>query len=140
MNITHLVKNAHVVSIGLFVISLPQTCFICGDASDNSFIVLLVGWMGVPIGGANLVWLANPLLAISWILFSRHHYSKAALTAGIATITAFSFLFFHMLAIDEGGSLNHINSVQLGYWFWLSSCFIIFIGSAFCCLRGIKGK
>ena len=131
MDKKHLLKNPHIVSIGLLIASFPFDCFACEHSSVNSFTVLLVGWMGMFKGGANSTWLANPLLAMSWLFFEFRYYFISAFTGFLASIIAFSFLFCQMVVIDEGGAAYHISSVQIGYWLWLLSCITIFAGGIY---------
>ena len=129
MDRKYLINNMHLVSMAMFAASLPFGCFTCGDASINSLMVLLVGWMGMFKGGANSTWIANPLLAMSWLFFALRSYVTASVVSLLASALAFSFLFCHGVATDEGGADHPIVSYQIGYWLWLLSCLIMFAGS-----------
>ncbi|PZP52549.1 MAG: hypothetical protein DI598_00500 [Pseudopedobacter saltans] len=74
--------------------------------------------MGLLYGTPGLVWMANPLLLLSWIFNKK----KIALIFGIlAIIAALSFLFIKRMIADEAGHYSSIDQHYLGYWLWLSS-------------------
>jgi hypothetical protein len=129
MDRKYLINNLHLVSIAMFAASLPFGCFTCGNSPISSLMVLLVGWMGMFKGGANSTWIANPLLAISWLFFTLRSYLVASVFSLLATILAFFFLFCHGVATDEGGAEHPVVSYLIGYWLWLLSCLIMFAGS-----------
>lgn len=115
-------------SILTFGMSLFQNCF-CTNDCQNSFSVLIFGILGVIVGGANLWWLANPLLLVSWISFYLN--TKVSFVVSlIAYVLSLTFLFATEVAIDEAGTPRQIKSLELGYWLWLSSSFIILIGNS----------
>ena len=126
-NITFLFT--HHISITLFIISLPfNACLIEGN-SANSFMLLISGWVGIIVGGANMVWLANPLVFISWILSTYRCYTFAAIFGFAASGFAFSFLFFHGLMTGEDMAIRPITSYLPGYWLWLLSCMSAFLSN-----------
>lgn len=116
-------------SILIFGISLFQNCF-CTSQCVNSFLALLFGFFGITTGGiANLCWIANPLLIMSWKTFYKD--TKSSLTFSLfASVISFMFLFATEVAVDEAGSPRKIDSLEIGYWLWLSSIFIISIGNS----------
>jgi hypothetical protein len=84
-------------------------------------MLLLFGWLGIVTTGWGIVWLANPLLFISWISFYRG--KKKALPFSImAAVLAASFLFF------KAKNKNTIIILGAGYWLWLASCIVCFAG------------
>ncbi len=116
-------------SILIFGISLFQDCF-CTIGCVNSFLALLFGFFGITTGGiANLCWLANPLLFMSWKVFYKDTKSSFIFSL-LASVISFMFLFATEVAVDEGGSPRQIDSLEIGYWLWLSSIFIISIGNS----------
>ena len=129
MDRKYLIKNVHLVSIAMFATSLLFGCFTCGNSSISSLMVLLVGWMGMFRGGANSTWIANPLLAISWLFLALRSHLTASVLSLLASSLAFSFLLFHGVSTDEGCADHPITSYQIGYWLWLLSCVTMFAGS-----------
>ena len=92
---------------------------------------LSVGWLGVfMLHLPAMVWLANPILILSWVVNKRHKKASLLLSS-ISLITMLSFLFFDEIILNESGALSRITSYGLGYWLWVSSAFIMVIGNAF---------
>ena len=115
-------------SIIVFAISLFQDCF-CTNDCINSFSVLITGIFGIIVGGANLCWLANPLLLVSWIFF--YFNTKVSFVFSlIASLISFMFIFSTEVAIDEAGTPRQIENLEFGYWLWLFSMLIILIGNS----------
>jgi hypothetical protein len=77
---------------------------------------------------ASLTWLANPLLLISWILIYKGR--KISWLFGLlAVLVSGSFLKAGVIIENEAGHVNPIIRIGPGYWLWLSSCLLTFIGS-----------
>lgn len=115
-------------SIIVFGISLFQDCF-CTNDCVNSFSALITGIFGIIVGGANLCWLANPLLLVSWIFF--FFKTKVSFVFSlIAFLISFMFIFSTEVAIDEAGTPRQIQNLESGYWLWLFSMLIILIGNS----------
>jgi hypothetical protein len=114
-------------SILIYGISLFQDCF-CTSHCINSFFALLFGFLPVATTIANLSWLANPLLFVSWILFYKNIKSSFIFSL-LASVISFMFIFTTEVAVDEGGSAWGIQSLEIGYWLWLSSIIIISMGN-----------
>jgi len=115
-------------SILTFGISLFQNCF-CTNDCQNSFSVLIFGILSVVGGGINLCSLANPLLLASWTSFYLN--TKVSFVASLAACAlSLTFLFATKVAIHEAGTPRQIKKLELGYWLWLSSSFIILIGNS----------
>ena len=60
-----------IFSIGIFIFSLSQKTYCTIDNYGDfksGFVLLIVGWIGLFIGGAGICWIANPLLILSWML------------------------------------------------------------------------
>lgn len=115
-------------SILIFGISLFQNCF-CTGHCVNSFFALLFGFLPLKTTIANLCWLANPLLFMSWIVFYKNPKSSLIFSL-LASSFSFMFIFTNEVAVNEGGSPQQIESLEIGYWLWLSSIFIISIGNS----------
>jgi hypothetical protein len=80
------------------------------------------------LGGAILTWLANPAILVSWLKFNKN--LKQSLIASLAaTLIALSFLLFNKIVDNEGGTYSKIISYKSGYWLWLLSCGVMFIGN-----------
>jgi hypothetical protein len=117
-----------IIGVGLFILSLFNTCFCTDNGCRTSIEALLIGWLAMLTGGASLTWIANPLIITSWILIAKN--KKIAWLFGLlATLTSISFLRFHTVIENEAGHYNAITKIGLGYWFWFSSCVTTFIGS-----------
>ena len=117
-----------IISILLYTASLTQDCFYAKENCYNSAFVLVVGWLSVPCLGANLAWLANPLLFISWLSFK--HSRKVSLILNVAAVCfAFLFLLFTKVTVGEDGGKDIIGEYKPGYWLWLSSCLVMLSGN-----------
>ena len=113
-----------VISFTLFVASLTQDGFyIAGDnprAWSSCFGLLLVGWMAVLDGV--WAWLANPALALTWLLMCIRRTRVIALGFGFAALgLALSFLRHPQILSDEGGGHSRITGYGVGYWLWIAS-------------------
>ncbi len=126
-----------ITGLGFFVISLFNISFCTPNGCRTQIETLLKGWLAILTGGAGLTWFANPLLIVSWILIAKN--KKAAWLVGLfATLVSISFLKFKVVIENEAGHYNPITKIGLGYWLWLSSCVITFIGSSI--IRVLKLK
>lgn len=120
------------ISLVLLILSLTQNAFYVTDMKESvgsfGLIAFLLGWLD--IFEAGISWLANPLLIISWIvlIFGRSKFSL--IISLLAVIFSLSFLFFKDIILNEG-TLDHgeIIAYGNGYWLWLSSCVINFLGN-----------
>ena len=121
-------RSIIILSVGLFLLSLTQKCFCTTNECSDSIAVFLVGWLGIPLGGASLAWLANPLLILSWYMTKRN--SRHSLTVSLlATLACFSFLLFDTVIVNEGGGSERVVSYKTGYWLWVSSAATMFVGN-----------
>jgi hypothetical protein len=78
----------------------------------------------------NISWYANPSLLISLLQLKRGNYKKALTYSSLSVLLALSFLLNERIIVNEGGGKSEIIAYGLGYWFWLSSLVINFIGIA----------
>ena len=115
------------LSLGIFLIALTQKCYCTTAQCGDSLAAFIVGIIGVFFGGAALTWLANPLLLFSWITVKLKP-TLSLIAALLATFVALSFLFFDEIIDNEGGTYNEIIEYKLGYWLWVSSSVVMFIG------------
>ncbi len=123
-----------ITSIALFLVSLTQKCYLTDFANDkgmSSLLALLTGWLGVIMShGPAISWLANPALAVSWILFSSN--SKYALLVSLVTLCLMvSFLFFKKVLVNEAGHYGTIIRYEPGYWLWLASAIVMIAGTIY---------
>lgn len=125
-----------IICLATLAISLTQVAFV-NEGSEG--IVSEKGWsyffMGsiVIIGGGTfewLIWLANPisLYAIILLLKNKKSTIKFSLTA---FLIALSFTTWQKILISESGKNGKIISLELGYYLWLSSIFLLLIGSIY---------
>jgi hypothetical protein len=119
-----------ILSCLLFIISLTQTAYITEPAdsiASHGFVALLTGWLNFM--GPGISWFANPLLIVSWILLFNNKIKLSLISSFIAILFCLSFLLFDKITLDEAVNYGEILGYGNGYWLWLASCFIVFIGS-----------
>jgi hypothetical protein len=116
------------VSIGFLISSFTQKCYCTTNLCADSLFVFLFGPFGFFMSWAGLTWLANPLLITSWVVVKRNP-RLSLITSLLASILALSFLLFTKVIDDEGGDLSQIISYKQGYWLWVLSSLIMFIGN-----------
>lgn len=118
-------------SVVLFLVSLTLNGYYTdGDKPDAwapCFGLLLVGWIGVferiP------AWLANPALAIAWVLMGLRRSGLAAFALTVASLgLALSFLYHQRIMTDEAGNYARITGYGAGYWLWIASMVVALIG------------
>lgn len=114
-------------SIGLLIIALTQKCYCTTSLCGDSIAVFLFGIFGVFFGGAALCWLANPLLILSWILIKNNKVSF--ILSILSVLIAISFMLFDEIIDDEAGHYRKIIGYELGYWLWLCSNAVMFLGN-----------
>ena len=126
-------------SILLFVASLTQIGFHVGRSHNPrdpalGVMILLVGWLGLMASmdnpfSAALAWLANPALAVTWILMFVGSSRRIALGCGLVSLLlSLSFLLHSEIMGDEAGNYYKITGYGVGYWLWLGSIVIAVIG------------
>ena len=115
------------ISVGLFVVSLFNVCFCTENGCSTGLGALTIGWMAALTVGAGLTWIANPLLIISWILITKN--KNAAWFFGLlSTLASVYFLRFKTIIVNEAGHESAITGIGLGFWLWLFSSIVAFIG------------
>lgn len=144
ININIVKKPFLIISILLYLISLTQDAFyvdnINHDAWSNSLVLLLVGWIGAIMGGyAALTWFANPLIFFSWLFFLKNVRVSFCLSL-CSFILSISFLFFDNVITSEAPTFSKITSYEIGYWIWLLSILLIFLGSSIILILENKNK
>ena len=129
-----------IISIGIFLLSLSQKTYCHNDncgGLGSGFFLLILGWFGLFVGGAGFCWIANPLLILSWILI-RVKIIASLILSGISTVIMISFLFFDKIMVDEAGHYGEITGYGLGYWLWMTSSLVTFVGSLLILLKTKK--
>lgn len=127
----NLKRPAIYLSVGLFIFSLIRPAFVFdggrGLESDQSFIYLLIGGIGLFGGGTSefLVWLANPFYFIALFLFAKDK-KVSILFILISGLLAISFARWKEILISESGSTAKIISFSSGYYLWVASIIILF--------------
>lgn len=117
------------VSVFIFIISLTQTAFCVADANETNwpaFLAFLTGWLG--IYGAGVSWAANPCLIFAWVKMVKRP-KQAAIASSMALLLALLFLAFKRIMIDEAGHMGDITGLASGYYLWVSSMFVSFVGA-----------
>lgn len=116
------------LSIGIYIVALTQKCYCTIASCGDSIMALIFGAIGAVFGGAALTWVANPLLLASWFLMKKN--LKLSLFFSLTSLLiSISFLFFKKVISDEAGNFSQIISYELGYWLWVLSSFVMFLGN-----------
>jgi cellulose synthase/poly-beta-1,6-N-acetylglucosamine synthase-like glycosyltransferase len=106
----------------LFLVSLTQNIVKTENGSEPSAILaLLLGWV------CPLIWIANPILFSSWISFKKQP-KNAIIGSFLSSLISLSFLGYKEIMINEAGHTDKIVSLSYGYWLWLFSSIVLFIG------------
>lgn len=118
------------LSFSLFFASLTQNAFFVGENEESvgsfGLIAFLLGWLN--LFGAGISWLANPLLSLSWATLMFGNLKKALIFSALALLFSLSFMLFGDIIANEGGGHKPITDYDIGYYLWLSSCGINFLG------------
>lgn len=117
------------LTLVLFTASLFLNTFYTIENTDSvgalGIFALLFGFFSM-----NISWYANPCLLISLLQLKRGKYKKAFIYSSLSVLLGLSFLFYTTIMVNEGGRKSEIVAYGIGYWFWLSSLVINFIGIA----------
>ena len=71
-----------------------------------------------------LIWLANPIYFIALLLLLKQKRLSIIFSI-LATVIAFSFATWNELLVSESGRMAKIESLGMGYVFWLLSFMIL---------------
>ncbi len=117
-----LARQGGLVSIALFLASLPLTGFVAGGDWPG-YGILLLGLLGAFSGEpANLIWFCNPLLFVAWPLLFTGQPRMALGFAGTALVGGLLFLACPRVLVSEAGGAGYeISSVGAGYGLWIAS-------------------
>lgn len=125
-------KQIFLVSVLLLVLSftMPTYCTHGDDCGSfgSGFLAFFFGIGSIFVGGAYLCWFANPFLIISWF-FIKPRPLVAVLSSATAITIGLLFMTYEEIIIIEAGHSATITGYDIGYWFWLSSMAVAFIGS-----------
>jgi hypothetical protein len=133
------------ISLALFSISLTQKGFSLGHSNPDSWpgwAIIVFGPMGLFSGlPANYVWLANPLLLVSWFGVVERRGIVMLAASLPSFMIAVSFLFCSRISVSDWGTVSAIDHPALGYWLWLTSiAWCIISGIIFMCCSAFKSK
>lgn len=120
------------VSLIIYIISLTQPAISSNELNDKTLsgiATLVMGGLSVLGGGFFewIIWLANPLYFLSIIFFIKYRNTAQVLSL-LSCILALSFVTWDKVLASESGRLAKIESLDIGYWLWLSSIVILTIG------------
>lgn len=118
------------ISIAFFLTALALPAVYRQKGSEiNGFSCFLLGWLD--LYGNGISWLANPPLLFSWIFLLFRKPKIAAVSGLISVGFALYYLTEKEITVYEMGSSYKylIISYGPGYYLWLVSCVIMFIGS-----------
>jgi len=100
----------------------------CSDYSGLD--VLMGGWLGVlTFNLANMAWLANPLLFLSWVFIKIKMPRTAIGLICAAILFGLLVIIFPGVETDESGTLRQIIRYGFGYYLWILSMFFSFFGA-----------
>tara|TARA_R110002012_G_scaffold320392_1_gene543860 strand:- start:15 stop:497 length:483 start_codon:yes stop_codon:yes gene_type:complete len=123
-------------SLLIYIISFTQNA-ISANGYDgikyySSLATFLSGGFGV-FGGAFyewLIWLANPIFFIAIYLFLKDK-KKSKILSFLAVTIGLIFTQWKEILANEGGTKIPIVSLDIGYWLWIISFVIFYIGTLF---------
>lgn len=124
------IKRIVTVSVILFIISLTLTAINYEDydglKSYSSISIFLFGSISFLGGGLFewFIWLANPIYFIALLLLLKQKRLSIIFSI-LATVIAFSFATWNELLVSESGRMAKIESLGMGYVFWLLSFMIL---------------
>ena len=122
-----------ILSLSIFFISLNKNAVIIdyqGIKTVPSLNYFFMGSIALFGGGIpeEIIWLANPLSLITIFLLLMNKKSSFKLSLS-ALILAISFSSWKELLGAESGTLAKIISLELGYYLWVLSIFILTVGT-----------
>ena len=120
------------VAVLLFLAAMPMESFCTpGSCSEwRSYALLFMGWLDLYAHPrAGYVWLANPALLTAWWALRKERKNVAMALGFAALVLSASFLGVPEVLVDEQRPPQPVVGYQLGYWLWLASCAVTFIGA-----------
>ncbi len=125
------------ISILIFLISLFFNAFTVEDfgiiknyASIEVFVIGPVSFIG---GGIfeSFIWTANIWYFITLFCVFKRYYWVSILSGLIACLISGTFMFYFEVLVAENGRMARINSLEAGYFLWLSSVLLIIFFSVY---------
>jgi hypothetical protein len=119
-----------ILSICLYVASLPCNCFyVDGKGNWAGCGLVVLGFLTFLDNSTNMIWCANPLVFLAWLLiFLRARWAAISIGA-IALLTGIAFLSCTKILVSESGTLSKLTGLDIGYWLWLASLACAFSGA-----------
>ncbi len=118
-------------SASLLLFSLTKNLFYITGMKESigsfGLTSFFLGWLN--LFGAGICWLANPFLILSWATLIAGSRKRALLFGGLSLFFSLLFLSMKNILANEGGGHSEIIAYDTGYWLWLSSCAVNFIGN-----------
>lgn len=126
------------LSVALYIACLFEDGFVCcsspsqgGTCGMSGIAALIWGAISFPTAfqyPAMVAWFANPILSYAWTCFLLGARTGAIVLALLAFALASSFMFVKTV---PGGTAqpSEITGVALGYWLWLASIVMTFLGA-----------
>jgi hypothetical protein len=118
-------KGFLILSFASFFISLWLPAFNFPDHKViYGILAALFGFLQVKTGPQ---WFANPLIAMVWTLIlspPSNGQKSRKLAIGLCSLClalGLSTLMLEGVVANEGGVLNEIESLGIGFWFWITS-------------------
>ncbi|CAL2103842.1 conserved membrane protein of unknown function [Tenacibaculum sp. 190130A14a] len=122
-----------VISLLLYMFSFSQNSIVVNGQGGykyfSSVSTFLSGAFGV-LGGAFhewLIWLTNPIYFITIYLFTKEN-KKSKILSLLIVMISLVFTQWKQILINEGGTKASIAYLDVGYWLWVSSFFILSTG------------
>jgi hypothetical protein len=116
-------RTLMLIAMVVYAACLPFDA-ICIDGNCSSWpawSLAAFGILGVLLSDPGIAWFANPILAFTWLSIFLN-WRWLAIAAGLgATALALSFLGHQTIIANEGGLVQKITGVRLGYWLWVAS-------------------
>lgn len=116
----------------LFVVAMPMDAFCTPDSCSEwpSYALLFMGYLDLYAHPrAGYVWLANPALLMAWWCMRKDRKAIAVILGLTALVLAASFLLVPEVLIDEQRPPQPVVGMAFGYWLWLASCAVTFVGA-----------
>ncbi|MGU3374129.1 hypothetical protein [Chryseobacterium sp. M5A1_1a] len=115
------------VSLILFMASLPFTAVYTKDHEMSGLGCLLLGWAEMDGGGIS--WMANPLLFIAAFFLLLKKIKISAVISFLAFALTFCYLSVGEITVNEAGHKFPITGYGPAYFLWIASCFSLLIGN-----------
>lgn len=115
-----------VISIIFYSISFMLPALLLKESYLLGQYVFKMGWYGIFV--LNFAWYANPIYYFSIIAYLKKNFTSARNRAFISLIFG-SFSFITNDWYSGGNVLHIVEGVGIGFYIWMVSFFIIFIGS-----------